>query len=136
MGGEETPPIPCHVHSGNCVGGHLCGGGKLEAYHYPPVPAHLNVAGVVCRLGLLPGTTKAQVVDAVSELGQSDSMYALCNKFAVAEGDGWCIRPGIVHSPAPYPTLEIQLPQVRHCYQGGGGGNTNEKEGQRGTFPK
>ncbi len=110
FGKLETPPIPCHVHSGACENGRLCGGGKLEAYFFPPLAVALE-EGIVCRLGVKPGTTKEQVVAAVDRFGQGDDMYALCNCFPVKAGEGWTIRPGVVHSPAPWPTLELQLPQ-------------------------
>ncbi len=110
FGKLETPPIPCHVHSGACLDGKLCGGGKLEAYFFPPAPGELE-PDIVCRLGLKPGTTAEQVVAAVDRFGLSDDMYALCNTYAVRAGEGWTIRPGVVHSPAPWPTLELQLPQ-------------------------
>jgi hypothetical protein len=111
FGHWETPPIPCHVHSGACgLDGRLCGGGKLEAYFFPPSPVALE-PDVHCRLGLKPGTTVEQVVAAVDRFGLGDDMYALCNAYPVRAGEGWTIRPGVVHSPAPWPTLELQLPQ-------------------------
>ena len=110
LGKQEVPPIPVHVHSGECVDGSLCGGGKLEAYHFPESPVPLE-EGICCRLGFKPGTTKEQVLEALTEFGKSDKMYSLCTEYKVKPGDGWTIRPGIVHSPAPFPTLEMQLPQ-------------------------
>lgn len=63
-GEEEVPPIPCHVHSGDVVGGRCVGHGKTEAYFFPPLnvpPYNLQLDSVKTRLGLRPGTTKEQV---------------------------------------------------------------------------
>lgn len=64
-GEEEVPPIPCHVHSGDVVGGRCVGHGKTEAYFFPPLnvpPYNLELDAVKTRLGLRPGTTKEQVL--------------------------------------------------------------------------
>ena len=63
-GEEEIPPIPCHVHSGDVLGGRCVGHGKTEAYFFPPLnvpPYNLELDAVKTRLGLRPGTTKEQV---------------------------------------------------------------------------
>ena len=66
-GEEEVPPIPCHVHSGDVLGGRCVGHGKTEAYFFPPlnVPPYdkynLELDAVKTRLGLRPGTTREQV---------------------------------------------------------------------------
>lgn len=112
--GGEVPPIPCHVHAGQ-VGedGRLCREcGKLEAYHYPPSLGLVKEEGQMwCRLGLKEEAGEEEVERALEEWGQGDAMYGLCRAWAVCEGEGWTIRPGIVHAPAPWPTLEMQLPQ-------------------------
>jgi len=114
----EVPPIPCHVHSGQIekdASGQLKlrGPGKLEAYFFPP----LNVAPynmeIKCqtRLGLKPSTTKEQVTAALTKFGVDDECYTLLNVYDVEAYDGWTIPTGVVHSPGPYPTFEIQRPQ-------------------------
>ena len=63
-GEEEVPPIPCHVHSGDVLGGRCVGHGKTEAYFFPPLnvpPYNLELDTVKTRLGLRPGTTREQV---------------------------------------------------------------------------
>lgn len=60
----EVPPIPCHVHAGEVVGGHCTGQGKIEAYFFPPVdvpPYHLSLSAVKTRLGLRPNVEKEEV---------------------------------------------------------------------------
>jgi len=62
----EAPPIPCHVHAGEVVGGRCVGHGKTEAYFFPPLdvpPYNLQLGGrVMTRLGLKPGVSKEQVI--------------------------------------------------------------------------
>ncbi|KAL6044939.1 Mannose-6-phosphate isomerase [Balamuthia mandrillaris] len=120
----EVPPIPVHVHAGTYdpKEGRLVGPGKLEAYFFPPVksvPPYCHRfeekkedwGRVVSRLGLVEGTTKEQLVAAVGRFALDDSLYALCNEYEIKEYEGWIIRPKVLHSPGPYPTIEMQLPQ-------------------------
>lgn len=110
----EVPPIPVHVHGGTIENGRARRPGKLEAYFFPP----LDVAGldlgperVRTRLGLAPGVSRDEFERALALFGQSDRMYALLQEFDVAPFDGWIIRPGILHAPGPWPTVEVQTPQ-------------------------
>jgi hypothetical protein len=112
----EVPPIPLHVHAGelNPETGKLEGCGKLEAYFFPPLdvpPYNTRLDSVISRLGLRPEVTPAMLLDGVRRFGQDDSAYQLCNVFDVKPYEGWTIRPKVVHSPGPYPTIEMQLPQ-------------------------
>jgi hypothetical protein len=50
-GAPEVPPIPAHVHAGDVVCGRCQGGGKLEAYFFPPLhvpPCVRNPAKHLC----------------------------------------------------------------------------------------
>ena len=61
----EVPPIPCHVHAGEVVGGKCVGHGKTEAYFFPPVdvpPYNLTLGTVTTRLGLRPDVDKQDVM--------------------------------------------------------------------------
>eukprot|EP01112_Ceratiomyxa_fruticulosa_P011150 TRINITY_DN3003_c0_g1_i1.p1 TRINITY_DN3003_c0_g1~~TRINITY_DN3003_c0_g1_i1.p1 ORF type:complete len:407 (-),score=81.02 TRINITY_DN3003_c0_g1_i1:74-1294(-) len=116
---RETPPIPCHIHNGYTIveGGKLVQTqpGKLEAYFYPPLNlppySYLGKIDVFARFGLNPGVSKEDVAKALSEFGKSDTFYSLMPKYKVSPFEGWTIRTGVLHSPAPYVTFEIQYPQ-------------------------
>jgi len=114
FGGEEVPPIPPHVHAGYICDG-CCGGqGKLEAYFFPPLdvpPYNMDLGEVTTRLGLKPATTKTQCLKCLKQFGIDDSMYTLLNKFKIKPRTTWHIPTHVVHSPGPWPTFEIQLPQ-------------------------
>lgn len=111
---EEVPPIPVHTHSGLIKNSVVQPPGKLEAYFFPPVnvpPYNKDFGRVITRLGLKPDTTKEQLKNAIKEFGKSDMAYSLCNVFEINAYDGWTIKPGIIHAPGPWITLEIQVPQ-------------------------
>lgn len=114
FGGEEVPPIPPHVHAGYICDG-CCGGqGKLEAYFFPPLdvpPYNMDIGDVKTRLGLKPATTKQQCLKCLKQFGIDDSMYTLLNEFTIKPRTTWHIPTHVIHSPGPWPTFEIQLPQ-------------------------
>ncbi len=110
----EVPPIPPHVHAGRIENGKARPPGKLEAYFFPPTaspPYGLRLEGIHTRLGLQPGISKQNFLDALEAFGQSDRMYSLLNEFPADAYDCWTIRPGVVHAPGPWPTIEMQTPQ-------------------------
>jgi len=110
----EIPPIPAHVHSGYIIDGKATGQGKTEAYFFPPVdvpPYNANFGKTKTRLGLKQTVTKPDFEKALGQFGRDDSMYSLLTEYPIQAYDGWTINPGIVHSPGPWLTFEIQLPQ-------------------------
>jgi hypothetical protein len=112
--GLETPPIPPHVHPGPIVGGAPAPPGKVEAYFFPQAARDPHEAGgepVVTRLGLRPGIGPDELGAAVSRFGRSDEAYSMLEPYPVRPGEGWMIPHGVVHSPGPWITIEIQTPQ-------------------------
>lgn len=117
QGGEaepEVPPIPCHVHAGEVCNGACIGPGKTESYFFPPLdvpPYNLSLGTIKTRLGLKPGTTKEQVLEALRAFGRHDDMYSLLNVYHINPWETWFIEEKIVHAPGPWTTFEIQRPQ-------------------------
>jgi hypothetical protein len=114
FGSLEVPPIPPHVHSGEIKDGKPAGGGKTEAYFFPPVdmpPYNKNLSGTITRLGIRKNVTKEGFMEALKRFGKDDSMYELLQEYPMGPYSGWTIPAGIVHAPGPWPTFEIQLPQ-------------------------
>lgn len=117
----EVPSIPCHVHNGYTYlneEGELVQSqpGKLEAYFFPPlnVAPYDTIVGElkpITRLGLKPGVTQEQCVEALKKFGQTDAFYELMQPYPILPLEGWTIRQGVVHAPGPYPTFEIQFAQ-------------------------
>jgi rfaE bifunctional protein nucleotidyltransferase chain/domain len=109
----ETPPIPCHLHSGHIHNGKVTGSGKVEAYFFPELDCKLPRLSekAVTRLGLKPGTTNEAFVSALKKFGIDDEMYSLFNECEIKPNDGWTIPSKVLHSPGPWTTFEIQTPQ-------------------------
>jgi len=114
---REIPGIPCHVHSGQIIEGHIRGPGKAEAYFFPP----LNVSPynndlvqkehVITRLGFLPSISKDQFAAGLLKYGADDEVYNYMNIYDINAYDGWYTPERTIHAPGPYTTFEIQLPQ-------------------------
>ena len=112
--GMEAPPIPPHIHPGPIVNGRPLKPGKLEAYFFPPTdlpPYNCRPDSVVTRLGLRPGVKQEEVLEAIRLFGRSDALYSLLTAYPIRPREGWLIPPGVVHSPGPWVTIEIQTPQ-------------------------
>lgn len=110
----EVPPIPAHVHAGRIAGGRAQPPGKLEAYFFPPLgPRDVTIDDprVVTRLGVRPGTRPDDFIEGLRAFGESDALYGLLREDAIVPLEGWTIRPGVIHAPGPWPTIEVQTPQ-------------------------
>ena len=111
---QEVPPIPCHVHAGKVVQGHLCGHGKTEAYFFPPLnvpPYNLDPGQVKTRLGIKPDIPKEHVLENLRLFGCHDDLYTCLNMYDIHPWETWHIEEKVVHAPGPWLTFEIQRPQ-------------------------
>lgn len=114
MDEEEVRPMPPHVHSGFLVNGKMTDPRKIEAYFFPPVdlsPYNKTFGKTITRLGLKKEVTKEEFMQALKSFGKSDKMYKMLHVYEIKPCSGWLTLPGTVHSPGPWTTLEIQLPQ-------------------------
>ena len=113
----ESPPIPCHVHYGiidSQTGQHILPA-KDEAYFFPPSPDFAKNQTdneiVHSRLGIKPDVDKDTFLKAMKQWGRNSDLYDLLNLYELELNTGWTIFGGIVHSPGPILTLEIQRAQ-------------------------
>lgn len=110
----EVPPIPAHVHSGEIVEGKAIGPGKLEAYFFPPLdvaPYNKQMGKTISRFGFKQGVTKEKFKSLLINFGKDDSMYTLLKPYEIKPYSGWTILAATIHSPGPWVSFEIQLPQ-------------------------
>ena len=113
-GEQEVPPIPCHIHAGKVVQGHLCGHGKTEAYFFPPLdvpPYNLTLGQVKTRLGIRSDVKKESVLHNLGLFGRHDDLYSCLNVYDIHPWETWHIEEKVVHAPGPWLTFEIQRPQ-------------------------
>lgn len=110
----EVQPIPPHVHGGDIINGVAKKPGKCEAYFFLPLdvnPYNRKIGKTISRLGFKPGITKEIFKEKLRHFGKDDSMYELLEPYVIKPYSGWTMPAGTIHSPGPWITFEIQLPQ-------------------------
>lgn len=103
-------PIPFHVHlmeaEAQKVGAHS----KPEAYFFPPELNAIDYHSAYTFFGLLPGTTKESLEEALCNWEYIDENHI--TEFSMAYklklGTGWNIPAGILHAPGSFVTYEPQ----------------------------
>ncbi|MBC8495520.1 hypothetical protein H8D36_05175 [archaeon] len=111
---KEVPAISPHIHGGNIVDGVAIKPGKIEAYFFPPLnvgPYNREIGRTISRLGFKSGVTKEIFKETLRHFGKDDSMYELLEPHIVKPYSGWTMPAGTIHSPGPWVTFEVQLPQ-------------------------
>jgi len=74
-------------------------------------PYHQKLEDVITRIGFKNTTTLQDFEKSLHHFGKDDSTYELLSPYPIVEYDGWTIEAGVIHSPGPYLTFEIQKPQ-------------------------
>ncbi len=111
--------IPFHIHPRDCHAKLVGQSGKHESYYYPP---QLNNHGgdfPYTFFGFDPGTTKAQVREALIGFAKGDNrILSLSRAYKLEPGTGWDVPPGILHAPGSLCTYEPQSnSDARAVYQ-------------------
>ena len=106
---DNMGPIPHHMHQ-NAKQAKLVGQeGKPESYYFPP--QHNNVGNnfPYTFMGLEPGTTKQDVIDALARWNDGDNgILDLSKAYRLKPGTGWLIPPCVLHAPGSLVTYEPQ----------------------------
>lgn len=103
-------PIPFHVHlleqDAQKVGAHS----KPEAYFFPYQLNAIDYHSAYTYFGLLPGTSKEDIVDCISHWGRygDNGIVEHSAAFKLKLGTGWNIPAGILHAPGSFVTYEPQ----------------------------
>lgn len=98
-----------HVHYNDQFAGLIGQEGKPEAYYFP---VQLNsYAGdfPFSFLGLIPGTTKNEIIACLKNFGKGDNhITSHSQAYRLELGTGWDIPAGILHAPGSLCTYEPQ----------------------------
>lgn len=103
-------PIPFHVHlleeDAQKVGAHS----KPEAYYFPRELNANDYHSAYTYFGLLPGTTKEDLVNAFKNWGRwgDNGITEHSTAYKLKLGTGWNIPAGILHAPGSFVTYEPQ----------------------------
>lgn len=103
-------PIPFHVHlleqDAQKVGAHS----KPEAYYFPHQLNANDYHSAYTYFGLLPGTTKEDIVTCLANWGRfgDNGITELSKAYKLKLGTGWNIPAGILHAPGSFVTYEPQ----------------------------
>lgn len=106
---DNQGPLPHHIHHDDEHAGRVGMAGKPEAYYFP---VQLNNHGgdfPFTFFGLDPGTTKEEVIDALSKFSSGDNKITnLSRCYRLEPGTGWDVPPGLLHAPGSLCTYEPQ----------------------------
>lgn len=103
-------PIPFHVHlmepEAQKVGAHS----KPEAYFFPVELNAIDYHNAYTYFGLLPGTTREDLIEALSNWEHIDLNHIteFSTAYKLKLGTGWNIPAGILHAPGSFVTYEPQ----------------------------
>lgn len=108
---DNKGPLPHHIHHNDEYAAKVGEAGKPEMYFFPA--QYNSVYGgefPFTFFGFNPGTTKAQVRDALAAFTMGDNrLLSLSRAYAIDVDTGWDVPPGVMHAPASMCTYEPQF---------------------------
>lgn len=108
---DNKGPLPHHIHHNDEYAAKVGEAGKPEMYFFPA--QYNSVYGgefPFTFFGFNPGTTKAQVRDALAAFTKGDNrLLSLSRAYAIDVDTGWDVPPGVMHAPASMCTYEPQF---------------------------
>ncbi len=106
---DNMGPLPHHVHHRDQHAKLVGQNGKPEAYYFSPQMNNHGGDFPYTFFGLEPGTTKAQVREALVNFTKGDNKLTNLSKaYRLEPGTGWDVPPGILHAPGSLCTYEPQ----------------------------
>lgn len=106
---DNMGPLPHHVHHRDQHAKLVGQNGKPEAYYFSPQMNNHGGDFPFTFFGLEPGTTKAQVREALVNFTKGDNKLTNLSKaYRLEPGTGWDVPPGILHAPGSLCTYEPQ----------------------------
>ena len=106
---DNLAALPLHIHHRDHHAQRVGQPGKPEAYYFPPQVNNHGGAFPYTFFGLVPGTTREQVREALVHFPKGDNrITALSAAYRLEVGTGWDVPPGILHAPGSLCTYEPQ----------------------------
>jgi len=107
---DNKGPLPHHIHQNDEYAAKTGASGKPEMYFFPSQYNNYGGEFPFTFFGLNPGTTKAQVRDALAAFAKGDNrLTSLSRAYAIDVDTGWDVPPGVLHAPASMCTYEPQF---------------------------
>ena len=106
---DNMGPIPHHMHQDDAQAALVGREGKPEAYYFPP--QHNNVGNnfPFTFMGLVPGTTKAELRRCLENWNRGDNeILDISQAYRLKVGTGWIMEPRVLHAPGSLCTYEPQ----------------------------
>lgn len=106
---DNVGPLPFHLHPRTEHAKLVEEEPKPEAYYFPPQYNQFGHSFPHTFFGLEPGTTKAQVREALERWNSGDNGILFLSKaYRIKNGAGWASPAGVLHAPGSSVTYEIQ----------------------------
>ncbi len=106
---DNLAALPLHIHHRDQHAARVGQAGKPEAYYFPPQVNNHGGRFPYTFFGLVPGTTREQVREALANFARGDNrISALSAAYRLEVGTGWDVPPGILHAPGSLCTYEPQ----------------------------
>ena len=107
---DNKGPLPHHIHHNDFYAAKVGESGKPEMYFFPAQYNNYGAEFPFTFFGFNPGTTKAQVRDALAAFTKGDNkLLTLSRAYAIDVDTGWDVPPGVMHAPASMCTYEPQF---------------------------
>lgn len=106
---DNMGPIPHHMHQNDKQARLVGQEAKPESYYFPPQMNQIGNNFPYTFMGLEPGTTKQNVIDALARWNDGDNgILDLSRAYRLKPGTGWLIPPCVLHAPGSLVTYEPQ----------------------------
>ncbi len=106
---DNMGPIPHHMHQDDAQAALVGREGKPEAYYFPPQHNPVGNNFPHTFMGLVPGTTKAEVKRCLERWNEGDNgILDLAQAHRLKVGSGWIMEPRVLHAPGSLCTYEPQ----------------------------
>jgi len=106
---DNKAAIPFHIHHRDEHASLVNQMGKSEAYYYPTQLNNYSGDFPYTFYGLIPGTSKEQVLECLKNFSKGDNKITNLSKaYRLEPGTGWNLPAGLLHAPGSLCTYEPQ----------------------------